>query len=188
MLRLSTRSALLGLGLSLSVVIAGCSSTKTNDTTVAAETIAVETVAPETVAESTAEPTESVAAETVAAAAVETSAAMAASAMVVPDAVKAKGSISFAMDASYPPFEAFDTDNKTIIGFDADLSDAIAAKLGVKAEHVNAGFDSILVGLAAGSTTLACRRSVLPRNEQNRLISLCISAVAQALTCKPGTS
>lgn len=54
------------------------------------------------------------------------------------------------MDASYPPFEAFDADNKTIIGFDADLSDAIAAKLGVKAEHVNAGFDSILVGLAAG--------------------------------------
>jgi polar amino acid transport system substrate-binding protein len=67
----------------------------------------------------------------------------------VPDAIKKKGSISFAMDASYPPFESFDTDNKTIIGFDADLSDAIAAKLGLKAEHVNAGFDTILVGLTA---------------------------------------
>jgi polar amino acid transport system substrate-binding protein len=137
MLRLSNRSALLSLAISLSVIAPACSSDKTADTTAVVETTAV--VSTETTAV--------VAAET-SAAATETSAATSA-AIEVPDAVKSKGSISFAMDASYPPFESFDTDNKTIIGFDADLSDAIAAKLGVKAEHVNAGFDSILVGLAA---------------------------------------
>lgn len=69
---------------------------------------------------------------------------------LVPGTLKAKGSISFAMDASYAPFEYFDTDNATIIGFDADLSQAIAAKMGLTAKDVNTGFDTILVGLASG--------------------------------------
>lgn len=69
---------------------------------------------------------------------------------LVPEAVKAKGELTFAMDASYAPFEYFDTDNTTIVGFDADLSKAIAAKMGLKAKDVNTGFDTILVGLGSG--------------------------------------
>ncbi|HET8594342.1 MAG TPA: ABC transporter substrate-binding protein [Intrasporangium sp.] len=69
---------------------------------------------------------------------------------LVPEAVKAKGELTFAMDASYAPFEYFDTDNTTIIGFDADLSKALAAKMGLTAKDVNTGFDTILVGLTSG--------------------------------------
>lgn len=68
----------------------------------------------------------------------------------VPGGVKSKGELSFGMDATYAPFEYFDTDNKTIIGFDADLSDAMAAKMGLKAKHVNASFDTILLGVSSG--------------------------------------
>lgn len=68
---------------------------------------------------------------------------------LLPAEVKDKGVLTVAMDASYPPFQFFDTDNKTIVGFDVDLSDAIAAKLGLEAKQVNAGFDTILPGLAA---------------------------------------
>lgn len=68
---------------------------------------------------------------------------------LLPPEVKDKGVLTVAMDASYPPFQFFDTDNKTIVGFDVDLSDAIAAKLGLEAKQVNAGFDTILPGLAA---------------------------------------
>lgn len=71
-------------------------------------------------------------------------------AALVPEEIKQAGKITVASDASYAPFEYFDDDNKTIIGFDSDVGDAIAATLGLKASHVNAGFDTILPGLAAG--------------------------------------
>ena len=70
-------------------------------------------------------------------------------AALLPADVKDKGVITVAMDASYPPFQYFENDNKTIIGFDVDLSNALAAKLGIEAKQVNAGFDTILPGLAA---------------------------------------
>ncbi len=70
-------------------------------------------------------------------------------ASLVPADVKSKGTYTVAMDASYAPFEYFGSDNKTIIGFDADLSTAIAGKLGLQPKLVNAGFDTILPGLAA---------------------------------------
>jgi polar amino acid transport system substrate-binding protein len=73
----------------------------------------------------------------------------AAAAALLPADIRAKGVLAVASDASYRPFEYFDTDNRTMIGFDIDLTDAIGAKLGLKVRHVNAGFDSILPGLAA---------------------------------------
>lgn len=71
-------------------------------------------------------------------------------AKLLPADTVAAGEITFASDASYAPFEYFDTDNKTIIGLDVELTDAVAQTLGLKAKHVNAGFDTILPGLAAG--------------------------------------
>jgi polar amino acid transport system substrate-binding protein len=135
MLSTRTRSTMITLGVVLAVATTSCSSSSSasKTTTAPASTAAAASTVP------AAKP----------AAAPAAGVADAALAAKLPDSVKKKGSMSFAMDASYPPFESFDTDGKTIIGFDADLSDAIAAKLGVKAEHVNAGFDTILVGLAA---------------------------------------
>ncbi|MGN6782755.1 MAG: ABC transporter substrate-binding protein [Marmoricola sp.] len=71
-------------------------------------------------------------------------------ASLLPVSTKQAKTITFASDASYAPFEYFDTDNTTMIGFDVQLGDALAAVLGVQAKHVNAGFDTILPGLAAG--------------------------------------
>lgn len=71
-------------------------------------------------------------------------------AALLPADVVESGVITFASDASYAPFEYFDTDNKTMVGLDIELTDALAQTLGVEAEHVNAGFDTILPGLAAG--------------------------------------
>ena len=71
-------------------------------------------------------------------------------AALLPDDIVDAGVITFASDASYAPFEYFDTDNKTMLGLDIELTDALAQTLGVEAKHVNAGFDTILPGLAAG--------------------------------------
>ncbi|MFE9171115.1 ABC transporter substrate-binding protein [Streptomyces kebangsaanensis] len=73
----------------------------------------------------------------------------AAAAALLPADIRSKGVLAVASDASYRPFEYFDTDNKTMIGFDIDMTDALGAKLGLKVDHVNAGFDGILPGLAA---------------------------------------
>jgi polar amino acid transport system substrate-binding protein len=65
-----------------------------------------------------------------------------------------QGPITVATDASYPPNEFYDTDNKTIIGMDVDLSNAIATTLGTTAKVQNVGFDAILTGIKAGKYDL----------------------------------
>jgi polar amino acid transport system substrate-binding protein len=76
--------------------------------------------------------------------------ANAAIAKLVPAALKSKGTLTVAADASYAPDEYFAPDGHTVIGMDADLSKAIAGLMGLKANVVNVTFDSIIPGLAAG--------------------------------------
>jgi polar amino acid transport system substrate-binding protein len=69
---------------------------------------------------------------------------------LVPASVKSKGALTVAADASYAPDEFIASDGKTVIGMDADLMKAIGAVMGLKVKMVNATFDSIIPGLAAG--------------------------------------
>jgi polar amino acid transport system substrate-binding protein len=69
---------------------------------------------------------------------------------LVPAAIKSKGTLTVAADASYAPNEFFGPDGHTVIGMDADLSKALAGVMGLKADVVNATFDGIIPGLAAG--------------------------------------
>jgi polar amino acid transport system substrate-binding protein len=70
-------------------------------------------------------------------------------AALVPAAVKQKGTLKVAADATYPPMEFLANDGRTVQGADADLADALAAALGLKADVGNATFDAIIPGLAA---------------------------------------
>lgn len=79
-----------------------------------------------------------------------TAAADAALAAKVPDAIKADGVIKVGTDSTYAPAEFLDTDGKTVIGFDIELFNAVAAKLGLKAEYESAPFDAILPGVDSG--------------------------------------
>jgi polar amino acid transport system substrate-binding protein len=69
---------------------------------------------------------------------------------LVPAAVKAKGTLTIGTDSTYAPSEFLDTDGKTIIGFDVDLFNAVAKKLGLKTDFQTANFDSIITGVNAG--------------------------------------
>jgi polar amino acid transport system substrate-binding protein len=82
------------------------------------------------------------------------SAADPAVAKLVPAAIKSKGTLTVAADASYAPNEFIGSDGKTVIGMDADLAKALAGVMGLKANVVNATFDSIIPGLAAGKYDL----------------------------------
>ncbi len=75
-------------------------------------------------------------------------------AATVPAAISSKGTLTVAADASYAPNEYFDSDGTTVIGMDADLAKALAQVMGLTANVVNAGFDTIIPGLASGKYDL----------------------------------
>jgi polar amino acid transport system substrate-binding protein len=79
-----------------------------------------------------------------------TSGANPAVAKLVPAAIKSKGTLTVAADATYAPDEFIGSDGHTIVGMDADLSKALAQVMGLKANVVNATFATIIPGLAAG--------------------------------------
>jgi polar amino acid transport system substrate-binding protein len=78
------------------------------------------------------------------------SGANAAVAAQVPAAIKSKGTLTVAADATYAPDEFIAPDGHTVIGMDADLMKALGAVMGLKVDVKNVTFDSIIPGLAAG--------------------------------------
>jgi polar amino acid transport system substrate-binding protein len=68
----------------------------------------------------------------------------------VPAAVSADGTISVGSDTTYAPSEFLAADGTTIEGFDVDLFDLVAAKLGLEADFATAPFDSIIAGVGSG--------------------------------------
>jgi polar amino acid transport system substrate-binding protein len=68
----------------------------------------------------------------------------------VPAAIKSKGTLNVATEAQYAPNEFIASDGHTVIGMDAELMEAIASTLGLKAKLINSDFETILPGLAAG--------------------------------------
>lgn len=68
----------------------------------------------------------------------------------VPAAIKSKGTLDVASDATYAPNEFIAPDGHTIIGMDADLMHALGEVMGLKVNMVNATFDTIIPSLAAG--------------------------------------
>lgn len=70
-------------------------------------------------------------------------------ASLVPKSIASKGTLTFAMDATYPPDESLDS-SKHVVGFDADLANALAPVMGLKADLQNVTFDDIIPGLSSG--------------------------------------
>ena len=76
--------------------------------------------------------------------------ANAAIAAKVPAAIKAKGTLIVATEAQYAPNKFLASDGHTIIGMDPDMLTALAEVMGLKASFVDATFEAIIPGLAAG--------------------------------------
>jgi polar amino acid transport system substrate-binding protein len=68
----------------------------------------------------------------------------------VPAAVKSAGKLVIGTDSTYAPNEFLDTDGKTVIGFDVDLFNAVAGKLGLTTEWQSATFGNIIPGVNTG--------------------------------------
>jgi polar amino acid transport system substrate-binding protein len=57
--------------------------------------------------------------------------------------------IEVGSDIAYAPMEYYDTDGETVLGFDKELSDALAEQLGVTFHWNNASFDGLITQLAS---------------------------------------
>jgi polar amino acid transport system substrate-binding protein len=68
----------------------------------------------------------------------------------VPDALKSDGKLVIGTDSTYAPNEFLAEDGKTIQGFDVDLFNAVAAKLGLTTQFVTAPFDNIIPSVDSG--------------------------------------
>jgi polar amino acid transport system substrate-binding protein len=80
----------------------------------------------------------------------ESSGVVASIAAQVPAAIKSKGTLDVATEAQYAPNEFVAPDGHTIIGMDADLMHALGEVMGLKVKLINANFETIIPGLAAG--------------------------------------
>ena len=76
-------------------------------------------------------------------------------ASLVPAEIAEDGVLLVGTDASYAPSEFIDTDGTTIIGFDADLAEALGQVMGLDVELQNAPFDSLVEGVKTGKYDLS---------------------------------
>lgn len=63
--------------------------------------------------------------------------------------IKAKGEITIAMEGTWAPWTYHDSNNN-LVGFDVEIGQEIAKKLGVKAKFIEGEWDGLLAGLESG--------------------------------------
>lgn len=68
----------------------------------------------------------------------------------LPEKIASAGKIVVGTDASYAPSEFLDSDGKTVVGFDVDVFNAVAATFGVTVEWQPSNFDTIITGVNSG--------------------------------------
>lgn len=92
-----------------------------------------------------------------------------AAAAKLPADIKTAGKVRVASGVSFPPMEFFDSDNKTVLGFDADLGKALGQVLGVEFVFQNTNFDGIIGGLNADRFDLSLT-SMIDKKERQETV------------------
>ena len=70
-------------------------------------------------------------------------------------AIQANGKLVVALEGAWQPWSYHD-ESDTLVGYDAEVSRAIAEKLGVEPEYVESDWDSLFAGLDAGRFDIVC--------------------------------
>lgn len=71
-------------------------------------------------------------------------------AALVPQAIRARGTVTVGTDPTYPPMEFIAGDGKTLIGVDIELAHALTQVMGLEVKVEGGGFDGLIPGLSAG--------------------------------------
>ncbi|MEU1926174.1 ABC transporter substrate-binding protein [Streptomyces sp. NPDC019826] len=75
-------------------------------------------------------------------------------AKLLPEKVRASGTLSLASSVGAPPGAFYEEDGRTLAGADIDFADAVARKLGLRLKREVASFEAILPALGSGKYDL----------------------------------
>ena len=70
-------------------------------------------------------------------------------------AIQNRGTLIVALEGAWQPWSFHDADD-TLVGYDVEVSRAIAEKLGVEPEYVESDWDSLFAGMDAGRYDMVC--------------------------------
>lgn len=71
------------------------------------------------------------------------------------EAIQSNGKLVIALEGAWQPWSFHDADD-TLVGYDVEVSRAIAEKLGVEPEYVESDWDSLFAGMDAGRYDMVC--------------------------------
>ncbi|WP_062294470.1 ABC transporter substrate-binding protein [Demequina phytophila] len=87
-------------------------------------------------------------------------------AALLPQDVVDRGTLRIGMETTYAPAEYLDVDGQTPIGYDVEISEAIAAALGLEADIESAAFDSIIPSIGTKFDAGISSFTITPEREQ----------------------
>ena len=100
--------------------------------------------------------------------------------------IQAEGVLRVGIDASYPPMEFVAEDGKTPIGFDIDLANAVAEKLGVKADFTIIDWAGIQAGLLGGHYDVIMSSMTITEERQKEMDFVQYLTMGIAYASRPG--
>jgi polar amino acid transport system substrate-binding protein len=107
----------------------------------------------------------------------------------VPQNIKSDGTLTIGVDSTYAPNEFLAADGQTVEGWDVDLFDAVAAKLGLKTKWVTAPFGTIIANVDSGKFEMGVSSfTINPDREKQALMVSYYSAGTQWATQKGNPS
>lgn len=106
----------------------------------------------------------------------------------VPAAIRSAGKIVVGTDSSYAPSEFLDTDGKTVVGFDVDLFNAVAARLGLTVEWQSAKFDDIIPGVGTGKYTVGVSSFTVNADREKQVTMVSYFSAGTQWATKSGAS
>ncbi|MBR5760717.1 MAG: transporter substrate-binding domain-containing protein [Lachnospiraceae bacterium] len=89
-------------------------------------------------------------------------------------------------EVGYPPFEDFAEDGTTPIGFDVDIINEIARRLGLKVNIINTSFDGIFAGIGNNYDVVCSACTITDKRKQSMLFSTPYISNYQAVILKAG--
>ena len=94
--------------------------------------------------------------------------------------------VKIGTEALYPPFESFAEDNKTIVGLDPDLANALGQVLGIEVTMTHTAFDGLLTALDGGRFDLVMAAITDTKARQAKYDFVDYFTTGQAIVVKKG--
>jgi polar amino acid transport system substrate-binding protein len=106
----------------------------------------------------------------------------------VPADIKSAGKLTIGTDSTYAPSEFLDADGKTVIGFDVDLFNAVAAKLGLTTSWQSADFTSIIPGVNSGKYNVGVSSFTVNAAREKQVTMISYFSAGTQWAAKTGSS